>query len=294
MFVSAIETAGQFTRPIHSIIRYWGSTTVVPGAATLFFVNADGWALTCGHVVRMLAEGDALLTKFTKFKTERSALPTGPNRKQALRTLEKRYSYADKQLVELYHRFVDCIDGPIDIEAQLHPSVDVALLRFRNFTRLHCTSFPVFARQGSDLKQGKFLCRLGYPFPEFTSFEYDLDADQIRWTATGKSVTPRFPIEGMVSRHLLDANGSIVGFEMSTPGLRGQSGGPAFDVDARVWGVQASTNHLDLDFDVDMDVLRAGKKKRVQDSAFLHVGNCVHVDILKSFMRDKGVQFREG
>jgi hypothetical protein len=294
MFVAAIERADQFTRPIHSIARFWGSTTVVPGTATLFFVNADGWALTCGHVVRQLAAADALLAKFTQFKAERAALPAGPKRRNAVRALEKKHAYADRQPVELYNNFVNCIEGPLDIEAQLHPSLDMALLKFKNFTRLHCTTFPVFAAKGGDLKQGKFLCRLGYPFPEFSNFAYDSNADQIRWTTSGQSHTPRFPIEGMVTRHLADAHGAIVGFEMSTPGLRGQSGGPVFDADARVWGMQSATNHLDLDFDVDLELLRAGQKKRVQESAFLHVGHCLHVDVLKQFMRDKGVHFQEG
>ncbi|MBA3522544.1 MAG: hypothetical protein H0T90_08595 [Gemmatimonadales bacterium] len=102
-----------------------------------------------------------------------------------------------------------------------------------------------------------------------------------------------FPIDGMVTRHLLGPRGSVFGFEMSTPGLRGQSGGPAFDPDTKVWGVQYGTNHLDLDFDVDQEVYRSGIKKKVKDSAFLHVGHCVHVDILKAFMTQHGVKFPE-
>jgi len=99
----------------------------------------------------------------------------------------------------------------------------------------------------------------------------------------------------MVTR-LIAANDikHIAGFEMSTPGLRGQSGGPAFDAQGLVWGMQSATKHLDLDFDVDMDVLRNGRRRRVQDSAFLHVGHCIHVDVLKQFMRDNGVAFQEG
>ena len=57
--------------------------------------------------------------------------------------------------------------------------------------------------------------------------------------------------------------------------------------------MQAATNHLDLDFDVDMEVLRNGEKRHVKDSAFLHVGHCVHVDVLKQFMRDNNVTFQE-
>lgn len=136
------------------------------------------------------------------------------------------------------------------------------------------------------------LCRLGFPFPEFTNFEFDPVADQIRWTTTGRSDSPQFPIDGMVTRHLLGPGG-VTGFELSTPGLKGQSGGPAFDSSGRVWGMQSATNHLDLDFDVDMDVLRNGQKRRVKDSAFLHVGHCIHVDVLKQFMRDNGVAFQE-
>ena len=39
MFVKAIRTVGAFTRPIQSISRSYGSKDVIPGAATLFFVN---------------------------------------------------------------------------------------------------------------------------------------------------------------------------------------------------------------------------------------------------------------
>ena len=42
--------------------------------------------------------------------------------------------------------------------------------------------------------------------------------------------------------------------------------------------------YLDLGFDVDIEVLRAGQRRRVQESAVLHAGHCVHVNVLKEFM----------
>lgn len=294
MFVTAIERASEFTRPIHTITRFWGTTTVIPGAATLFFVNADGWALTCAHVAQQLIVSDQVLAKFLQFKAELATIPSWKKVMQARRALERKYGYASGTLVEIFNNFINCVEGTLNVDVLVHPSLDVALLHFKNFTRLHCTTFPVFSRDGSLLRQGKFLCRLGFPFPEFTNFEYDSAADQIRWTTTGRLETPRFPIEGMVTRHLLEQSGQIVGFELSTPGLKGQSGGPVFDVDGRVWGMQSATNHLDLDFDVDVEVIRAGHKRRVRDSTFLHVGHCVHIDVLKQFMRDRGVVFQEG
>ena len=293
MFATAVDIAARFTRPIHTITRVWGSTTVTPGTATLFFVNATGWALTCKHVASQFALADQLLAKYATFKSERAQLPVGKKSRNLLRELGRKHGYSNGVLIEMKHRFINCVEGPLQMESHLHPSLDVALLKFHNFTKLLPSTFAVFAQHGDELRPGRFLCRLGFPFPEFTNFERDDGSDQIRWTTTGRLSTPQFPLEGMVTRRLLNEPDIVGGFEMSTPGLRGQSGGPAFDGEGHVWGMQSATNHLDLDFDVDMTVLRNGQKRHVTDSAFLHVGHCVHVNVLKQFMRDKGVSFQE-
>lgn len=293
MFVTAIEVAAEFTRPLHVISRTYQSNAVVPGAATLFIVNSDGWALTCAHVARQLLQAEQVIAGYGKFKTELSQLPKGKNAKAWRRELERKYQYTRDTTVQLLNLFVNCVADMKGFEIKMHPELDVALLRFDGFSKLTCSKFPVFAANGADLKQGKSICRLGFPFPEFNNFEYDSTQDIIQWTDSGRTDTPRFPIEGMVTRHLNSAKG-IVGFELSTPGLRGQSGGPAFDTEGRVWGMQASTAHLDLSFDIDQQVVRGGTKKRVTDHAFLHVGHCMHVDMLKDFMKANQVAFAEG
>lgn len=293
MFVRAIEVATQFTRPIHTIERFYGSQEIHPSAATLFFVNGDGWALTCKHVANTLIAADQVAKRKAAFETELTAMRGKKKEKQILRELEQKYQFARKAIFEIKNRFINCVDGTLNLEIVAHPNLDVALLHFKNFSRLLCTAFPVFPEDTSNLKQGKFLCRLGFPFPEFTNFEYTQHADTITWSETGRSDTPIFPIDGMLTRHLIAENGQVVGFELSTPGLRGQSGGPAFDVDGKVWGMQSATNHLDLNFDVNKEVIRNGEKKNIRDSAFLHVGHCVHVDILKSFMQQHNVLFQE-
>jgi hypothetical protein len=68
----------------------------------------------------------------------------------------------------------------------------------------------------------------------------------------------------------------------------------AFDSEARIWGMQSQTCHLDLNFDVAQEVFRQGKKKKITSFPFLHTGRCVHVDILKDFMRKHSVSFVEG
>ncbi len=293
MFVEAIEKAKQFTRPIHSIARNYGSTVIQPGAATLFFVNEHGSALTCSHVAKQLLGAAQLSQKRQAFNDELEKRRGEKKEKQLIRELERKYGFSKTFVFELHNRFMNCIEGSLDAEIKLHDKLDVALIQFTNFSRILCETFPVFAANGGGLKQGKFLCRLGYPFPEFTNYAYDSATDSLQWTTNGKANTPRFPIEGMVTRRLLGDDSGTIGFELSTPGLRGQSGGPAFDTEGVIWGMQAATNHLDLNFDVNQEVLRNGVKKKVIESALLHVGHCVHVDILKSFMTQNGVQFQE-
>jgi hypothetical protein len=267
---------------------------VVPGTATLFFVNSDGWALTCKHVVNELVASEALNNNYNNFRAECSVLVASLAKEQCINDLQQKYGFTESSFIESRFLFIDCVDKSNNVEFRTHPSLDVALLHFRDFTQLLCNTFPIFAKDNNSLNPGKFICRLGFPFPEFTNFEYDAGSDAIRWTNTGRKDTPRFPIEGMVTRHIGNSIDNIEGFEISTPGLRGQSGGPAFDAEGRIWGMQAATSHLDLNFDIDMEVQRSGKAQRVRDSVFLHVGRCVHVSILKQFMRDNAVTFHEG
>lgn len=138
------------------------------------------------------------------------------------------------------------------------------------------------------------MCRLGYPFPEFTNFKYNEETDDIEWTSEGKKDTPRFPINGMITRRLVNADGTVHGIEISTPGLRGQSGAPLFDEDAVVYGMQSQTHHLHLGFDIKDKEIREGSKiKKVSNHPFLHLGNCVHVDIIKSFLKQHNIKFYE-
>ena len=292
MFVDAIVTASKFTRPIYTIKRFFGTTQVFPSAATLFFINSDGWALTCRHVAKQFIFSDQVAKLYHDFKEERKVL-SSKNRRQHERALERKYKFGKGTLAELKNLVFDCIEGPLNLKYYLHPELDVALLKFSGFHTLCVTGYPIFASGETELKQGRFLCRLGYPFAEFSNFAYDSSTDSIDWKKQGKGVTPRFPIEGMVTRLLLGSMGGITGFEMSTPGLRGQSGGPAFDAQGHVWGMQSATNHLDLDFDVEMEVIREGQRKYIKNQAILHVGHCIHVDVLKDFMRKQNVAFNE-
>jgi hypothetical protein len=257
-------------------------------------VNKDGWALTCRHVGAHLLNTETVNNRYASFKADYAAGQGKIKEKLLRKQLEQKYGFSEKAPVQIMNTFVNCVDTLTTLDIRSHAEADLSLIHFNGFSQLNVNSFPVFAKTTSDLKQGKHLCRLGYPFPQFTNFKLDASSDSIAWTSSGRSDSPQFPIDGMVTRFLSGAQGQIIGFELATPGLKGQSGGPAVDFEGRVWGMQSATNHLDLDFDVEQDVFRDGVKKRVRDNAFLHVGHCVHIDVIKDFMLANGVAFAEG
>ena len=171
--------------------------------------------------------------------------------------------------------------------------MDLAILKFNDYKKLLYTGSATFLKNTSQIKQGNFLCRLGFPFPEFSNYTFNEAKDDIEWTTTGNPYSPRFPIEGMITR-FIGENNQLSGIELSTPGLKGQSGGPLFNSQGIIYGMQSSTRHLHLGFDLEnKEMLLGNKIKKVTDYSFLHLGLCIHVDIIKNFLREKSVPFTE-
>ena len=294
MFESAIENVLQFTRPLHSITRTYGGL-ISPGTATFFFVNDTGVAVTCKHVLDLIPAADNINQAFLKFKTERDKLPMDNKHRQHLQGLELKYKYSKETTVQLKNNFLNCFDTIEQIVCHAHPTLDLAIMEFKGFNKIFYTSHAHFIKDSSTIKQGKYLCRIGFPFPEFNNFKHNPVTDDIEWTNTGNPNSPSFPIDVIVTRFVADANTSgITGIEMSTPGLRGQSGGPLFDTNGKVYGMQSATNHLHLGFDIkDKEVIHEGKKSKISNHPFLHVGICVHADRIKEFLRQHNISFTE-
>ncbi len=293
MFIEAIESVSKFTRPIHTILRTYSGKQIIPGAATLFFINEDGYALTCKHVIELLTNSDNVLKKYTDFKIERDRLPKDGRYKQNLKGLELKYKLNPEIEIQLKNTFVDCVDMMSGFTWYTHSKYDLAIIKFNDYKKLLYKNYAVFKKDTSTIKQGKQLCRLGFPFPEFTNFIYNDATDDIEWTTTGINISPIFPLEGMITRFLVEEN-RVFGIEMSTPGLRGQSGGPLFDNNGIVYGMQFSTKHLHLGFDlIDKEILMNNKVKKVSDYSFIHLGQCIHADIIKEFLIEKKVKFYE-
>ncbi len=291
MFQSAIDKVLQFTRPLHTISRTY-SGLILPGSSTFFFVNDNGIAITCKHVLDLIPAADNINQTYLQFKAEREKLPKDGKYRRNLQGLELKYKYNADTTIQLKNNFLNCFDTIKEITCHAHPTLDLAILEFKGFNKIYYTSHARFIKDSNKIKQGKSLGRIGFPFPEFNNFKHNPDTDDIEWTNTGNPNSPSFPIDGIVTRFVGSNQNEITGIEMSTPGLRGQSGGPLFDTDGSIYGMQFATNHLHLGFDMkDIEIINNGKKNKVSNYPFLHVGICVHVDKIKEFLNQHNINF---
>jgi hypothetical protein len=294
MFVESVEKAQVYTKSIHTIIRNFGSNVIQPANSTLFFVNSDGWAITCSHVVDCLLSESALDKRNEDYKNELATKPQKMQQGQWKNQLAKKYNLNKEATWELRNQLMDIgASSQINYTFIKHSKYDVALLKINSPLNPTINSFPIFPKDGEILKIGKSLCRLGYPFPEFNNYQIDAQQDKIMWTLNGNNSSPFFANDGIVTR-LVSDNGIIYAFEMSTPGIKGQSGGPIFDNNGLIWGIQFQTAFFDLDFDVtDFKVYRNGIEKKISAHSMLNVGRAIHVQVIKDLMDANGVSYQK-
>lgn len=276
MFEDAIEKVSQYTRSVHSVLRVYGNNKILTSTATLFFVNDEGCAITTRSFADLLIASGQMEKTWGNFKSDRASLPEDRYYEANLQALEEQYKYNDKSIVQARNMFIDCIDRMSGYTCHKHPKYDLAIIRFNDYAELKYSNHAVFSKFPAGIRQGKFLCRLGFPFPEFTNYRYNEEEDTIEWTNSGKPGSPRFPLEGMLTRYLGDENGKF-GIEMSTPGLRGMNGAPLFDEMGHVYGMQFGSRIMNHEAEPEK----------------MHLGLCISAEIIKDFLDSHGIKYYE-
>ena len=107
MFVKAINEVSRYTRPIHTIFRTYNEKTVIPGAATMFFVNENGCAITCKHVIDLIRKREAINKRYVNFISEKDSIGK-KNYKKRINELEKKYNLKPNEIIQLKDIFVGC------------------------------------------------------------------------------------------------------------------------------------------------------------------------------------------
>jgi FtsP/CotA-like multicopper oxidase with cupredoxin domain len=88
-----------------------------------------------------------------------------------------------------------------------------------------------------------------------------------------------FPIDGLFTRTIEVPPPKGIAFplkyvETSSPGLRGQSGGPTFCSKGAIWAIQSQTRHLPLGFSPEIK----DANKTHKEHQFLNVGMGIHTE----------------
>lgn len=260
MFADAIETAGGFTRPLVVSTRA-ADGTVQCSIGAYIMLNAEGWALTAGHMM------------------------------EALRAMEMQAADAGRtptsaRLTNISYWWGS--DGLGMTEAHVDIDRDLALTRLTGFNPASVPSYPVFGQPASALRRGDPLCRLGYPLHQ-ASATFDEKTGTFS-LAPGVTPPPQFPVDGIYTRDAIreiPSSGRRVRFlETSSPGLRGQSGGPIFDTAARIWAIQSSTVNIPLGFSPEV-TMPDGQK--VVEHQFINLGLGCHADEVLAFLSSRDV-----
>jgi hypothetical protein len=285
MFVKAIKDSAGFTKQLRTIHRTYGSKEVIKSASTLMTINKDGWLLTSKHVAQNFNLANVLNQRYEEYKKDRDI------NHMSDADLKAKYQFQKGMPVQLKNQFFGVFQGvPKSIRVVFHKTLDLALVHVEgDDIKMLSTEYPLFSE--TEVEAGMMLCKLGYPFAEYTCVAYEELTDDINFTQEGQLNSPYFPLEGMVTRKIGDGN-SIVGFEMSTPGIKGQSGGPVFDEQGVVYGVQTGTRSHDLDIKMTKTIrLKEGLVEQ-DEYAFLNVGIVISSKEVIAFLNENNVKYR--
>lgn len=281
MFRNACKIARQFTRPVISC-RQAVDGTCTSGIGSFVVLNDEGWIATAGHIVDQLQqliseeqataavaaiEADGTLTNKQKYDQIKALGKVGPASTQRAAA---HWTFPNAQLVD----------------ASRHPDIDLAIGRLEPFDPAWVTTYPVIKDPALDFDPGASLCKEGYPFHTVTP-TWNAATNQFE---VGANPLPFFPIEGIFTRVVeIVGTGSpypLKYLETSSPGLRGQSGGPTFDVHGAIWGIQSQTRHYALGFNPPVP----GGKNGETEHQFLNVGWGVHAETLIGVLKERGVK----
>lgn len=271
MFAKACKKALKFTHPVVFSTRSVDGT-LDSAVGTYFFISKDGWALTAAHIFNPLIKwqyDQKHIREMTEKKNKGEI--EEPNLDPSWLTNQSPWFGADGIRLNQVHIFT-----PYDIAAMKLDNVPPGFLE----------ETAVFGDADS-LTIGTSLCRLGYPF---INMKPEFENNNFRLPGAANNLQP-FPNDGIYTRTIVENRGPkfpvVTYIETSTPGLKGQSGGPIFDVNGTVYGVQVKTGSLPLGLAPTL----TEEGNVVTEHQFLNVGLAVHPAIIQKLLVEKNVPF---
>ena len=286
MFAKACERVYKFTRPLIISTRTVDGT-VSSSCGTFIIINPEGWILTAGHLFDSFVKYQQDMKKIKEVEeiNARKASMAVPG----AMTLPDTIQLDPKWITN--HSFWWGGDGLRSTSVYVNREIDIALAKLDGFRPDMVQEYPIF-RDPDTMRPGTSICRTGFPFANIaTDFDEGSKSFRIR---NGVLPLPFFPNDGIHTRNVLKQNKSKEGnydmlyVETSTPGLKGQSGGPIFDTNGHIYAMQVQTNHIPLGF----HPISEYDGKSIVKNQFLNVGIGVHGKLLQQIMRDHHISFK--
>lgn len=289
MFRKAYAIASQYTWPV-VLSRKAVAGQCSANIGTFVTINDEGWILTAAHIVghfQKLADGAAMAraSEAEMAKIEADASLDTKARKQRIRQVARPAKNDTDRCSAWWGR-----DECRIVFAAVNVATDLAVARLAPFDPTWVATYPTFKDPSKDFEPGVSLCKLGYPFHQITP-QWDASADSFRFPPDTVPL-PRFPMEGILTRIINIAVPSPPPYplrmiETSSPGLRGQSGGPIFDQQGTIWGIQCQTVHWPLGFNPTVPGSSTGKREH----QFLNAGVGAHPDTIFGMLQEQGIKF---
>ena len=261
-----------------------GKTGYGVGAGIL--VNDDGWILTAGHILKTITDLNDAADKARSYEKRVKDIHDDGTLSDAEKNAKldslgeiSADSSIRRSAIMIAYRDTRKIEGT------MFEPADVGVFRAKDFPVPEEYRQPRFRKEPIYL--GEMFCRAGYPF-----YEKMVEWDEEHQTFVSRAETvPLFVNEGLVSRFLKhevtlggDKKAIVNLMETSSPGLRGQSGGPLFDTMGRILGMQIQTTCYPLDF--------KGEKDGHTEHQFLNVGRALHVETILRFLDSLKISYR--
>ena len=266
MFKKAIDIGSSYTRPLLTGKVLYNDRKIINFINTLIILNKDGDVLTSARVADLFLISTDTNEVFNPIIKEMKGL-----KKKDIEKLEKKYGIKDNTVISLHNIIVQITSNVNNFTIIKHPYLDLAIIRFKSINKNEFNNFPIFNTKDKGI--GTSICHLGFAFPNYDAFSYDKENEKI--IVTNKMMNfPLFPLNGVITRNIIDSNGLITMFETSIPCLPGQNGGPVLNINGEIIGLLIDNKKI-----VDQE----------NPDIIMNLGNAISSSVIINFLENQNI-----
>jgi hypothetical protein len=290
MFQKAYNLANRFTQPFIICTHHFDGS-VESGLGTFVVINKEGWAMTAAHNFQVVFNFNQHQIELKNYKESLQMINVSTQLNEEEKQTQRNALSPNPKWIE--HYTILLAGQPFAIyENFIYGEHDIAFFRM-DTKGIHPQMIYPKIINPRGISPGISLCKLGFPFIEFQS-TFNIQNQQFVLPPNLLPM-PLFPIEGIYTRNFYkgktnDGSMDILFLETSSPGLRGQSGGPLFDVHGNVYAIQSQNLTIPLGY--SGKALLNGKP--VEENQFLNLGIGVHPSTLEILLNKHQIQYEKG